>query len=51
MGIGHGVVFDADMEEYCEEHPDATEEELCRRFGTTLNKTVTLTCDANGNLS
>ena len=23
-----------DIEEYCEEHPDATEEELCRRFGT-----------------
>ena len=23
-----------DIEEYCEEHPDATEEALCRRFGT-----------------
>lgn len=23
-----------DIDEYCEEHPDATAEELCRRFGT-----------------
>lgn len=26
-----------DIDEYCEEHPDAMEEELCRRFGTPEN--------------
>ena len=26
-----------DIDEYCEEHPDAAEGELCRRFGTPEN--------------
>ena len=40
-----------DIEEYCEEHPDATEEELCRRFGTPENVAVDFVEDLGGSIA
>ena len=40
-----------DIEEYCEEHPDATEEELCRRFGTPEDVAVDFVEDLGGSIA
>lgn len=40
-----------DIEEYCEEHPDATEEELCRRFGTPEDVAADFVEDLGGSIA
>ena len=40
-----------DIEEYCEEHPDATEEELCRRFGTPEDVAAAFAEDLGGSIA
>lgn len=40
-----------DIEEYCEEHPDATEEELCRRFGTPEDVAAAFVEDLGGSIA
>lgn len=40
-----------DIEEYCEEHPDATEEALCRRFGTPENVAAAFAEDLGGSIA
>lgn len=40
-----------DIEEYCEEHPDATEEELCRRFGTPEDVAADFAEDLGGSIA
>ena len=40
-----------DLEEYCEEHPDATEEELCRRFGTPEDVAAAFAEDLGGSIA
>lgn len=40
-----------DIEEYCEEHPDATEEALCRRFGTPEDVAADFVEDLGGSIA
>lgn len=40
-----------DIEEYCEEHPDATEETLCRRFGTPEDVAADFVEDLGGSIA
>lgn len=40
-----------DIEEYCEEHPDATEEELCRRFSTPEDVAADFVEDLGGSIA
>ena len=40
-----------DIEEYCEEHPDASEEELCRRFGTPEDVAADFVEDLGGSIA
>ena len=40
-----------DIEEYCEEHPDATEEALCRRFGTPEDVAADFAEDLGGSIA
>ena len=40
-----------DIEEYCEEHPDATEEALCRRFGTPEDVAAAFVEDLGGSIA
>lgn len=40
-----------DIEEYCEEHPDATEEALCRRFGTPEDVAAAFAEDLGGSIA
>ena len=40
-----------DIEEYCEEHPDATEEELCHRFGTPEDVAAAFVEDLGGSIA
>lgn len=40
-----------DIEEYCEEHPDATEEELCCRFGTPEDVAADFVEDLGGSIA
>lgn len=40
-----------DIDEYCEEHPDATEEELCRRFGTPEDVAADFVEDLGGSIA
>lgn len=40
-----------DIEEYCEEHPDATEGELCRRFGTPEDVAAAFVEDLGGSIA
>ena len=40
-----------DIEEYCEEHPVATEEELCRRFGTPEDVAADFVEDLGGSIA
>lgn len=40
-----------DIGEYCEEHPDATEEELCRRFGTPEDVAAAFVEDLGGSIA
>ena len=40
-----------DIEEYCEEHPDATEEAVCRRFGTPEDVAADFVEDLGGSIA
>lgn len=40
-----------DIEEYCEEHPDATEEALCRRFGAPEDVAADFAEDLGGSIA
>ena len=40
-----------DIEEYCEEHPDATEEALCRRFGAPEDVAADFVEDLGGSIA
>lgn len=40
-----------DIDEYCEEHPDATEEELCRRFGMPEGVAADFVEDLGGSIA
>lgn len=40
-----------DIDEYCEEHPDATEEALCRRFGTPEDVAADFVEDLGGSIA
>lgn len=40
-----------DIDEYCEEHPDATAEELCRRFGTPEGVAADFVEDLGGSIA
>ena len=43
--------LDEDVDEYCEEHPDATEEALCRRFGAPEDVAADFVEDLGGSIA